>query len=346
MPTINVDGPGTGRLRPCPTTRPGASSTTPTPTSWRRRRWLRDHADPAIRDRIEPLALPERQRAAPDRRSRRAAPRPRRRVRPARRQARAPTSTAPSRPAEIMLRKNFAATGAFIAEDRPPALDLLGFSSQLVFNTFHNRRLRDWEHGGDLDLALRRRPRPQPRHGRVLLGRPAAAADLLRAAGRLRPRRRRWPTRRSSMGAAALLVASGCPPGHSPSHVGLDPVWAAGAGGRHPDRVPRRRHRRPDRPELLPQRPADPARLPRRRGELPLGRLHGHPRPAGADAGDDDLRRRARALPASCEIGVIEQGAIWVPSWMRQMESAFDAFARHEERLQALSMRPSEYAFL
>ena len=42
-------------------------------------------------------------------------------------------------------------------------------------------------------------------------------------------------------------------------------------------------------------------------------------------------------------IGVIEQGAVWVPSWMRQMESAFDAFARHEERLQALSLRPSEY---
>jgi predicted TIM-barrel fold metal-dependent hydrolase len=28
---------------------------------------------------------------------------------------------------------------------------------------------------------------------------------------------------------------------------------------------------------------------------------------------------------------------------MRQMESAFDAFVRHEERLQALSLRPSEY---
>ena len=42
-------------------------------------------------------------------------------------------------------------------------------------------------------------------------------------------------------------------------------------------------------------------------------------------------------------IGVIEQGAIWVPSWLRQMESAFEAFHRHEERLQALSMRPSDY---
>ena len=43
------------------------------------------------------------------------------------------------------------------------------------------------------------------------------------------------------------------------------------------------------------------------------------------------------------KIGVIEQGAIWLPSWMRQMESAVEAFGRHEERLQTLSLRPSEY---
>src|SRR5271157_2012900 len=55
--------------------------------------------------------------------------------------------------AEIMARKNFAATGSFIAGDRPRALDLLGFSSQLVFNTFHNSRLYSLEHSGDLDLA-------------------------------------------------------------------------------------------------------------------------------------------------------------------------------------------------
>jgi predicted TIM-barrel fold metal-dependent hydrolase len=45
----------------------------------------------------------------------------------------------------------------------------------------------------------------------------------------------------------------------------------------------------------------------------------------------------------SLKIGVIEQGAIWLPSWMRQMESALEAFGRHEERLRALSLRPSEY---
>ena len=155
-----------------------------------------------------------------------------------------------------MLRKNFAATGAFIAEDRPRALDLLGFSSQLVFNTFHNRRLRDWEHGGDLELAVRRGPGPQPGDGRVLLGRPPAAADLLRAARRPRPGAGAWPARPSRMGAAALLVASGLPARPLAQPRRPRPGVGAGAGGRHPDRVPRRRHRRPHRPELLPQRPA------------------------------------------------------------------------------------------
>jgi predicted TIM-barrel fold metal-dependent hydrolase len=42
-------------------------------------------------------------------------------------------------------------------------------------------------------------------------------------------------------------------------------------------------------------------------------------------------------------LGVIEQGAVWVPSWIHQMESAVEAFGRHEERLRALSLRPTEY---
>jgi predicted TIM-barrel fold metal-dependent hydrolase len=40
---------------------------------------------------------------------------------------------------------------------------------------------------------------------------------------------------------------------------------------------------------------------------------------------------------------VIEQGASWVPGWMRQLDSAQDAFMKSEERLRALSLRPSEY---
>jgi len=41
--------------------------------------------------------------------------------------------------------------------------------------------------------------------------------------------------------------------------------------------------------------------------------------------------------------GVIEQGASWVPGWMRFVDSAFEAFRRREERLQRLSLRPSGY---
>ena len=38
--------------------------------------------------------------------------------------------------ANILLRKNYEALGAFRREDRPRALDKLGFASQLVFTTW------------------------------------------------------------------------------------------------------------------------------------------------------------------------------------------------------------------
>jgi predicted TIM-barrel fold metal-dependent hydrolase len=145
-----------------------------------------------------------------------------------------------------------------------------------------------------------------------------------------------------AMGAGALLVASGCPKGHSPSHRSLDPVWAkaqeAGipvvfhVGGTD---------------DLI-----DPSYF-----------LNGLPIPPDFHGGEENFRSvdymgipvpPAQTLATmifdgvlerfpDLHIGVIEQGAIWVPSWLRQMESAFEAFARHEERLRELSLRPSDY---
>ena len=110
-----------------------------------------------------------------------------------------------------MLRKNFAATGSFLAEDRARALDLLGFASQLVFNTFHNTRLRDWEHSGDVEFAIG----AARAHNRGMVEFCAVDPRLLphavRAARRPRPRAGGWPTEAIEMGAAALLVASGLP---------------------------------------------------------------------------------------------------------------------------------------
>lgn len=302
--------------------------------------WLRDYADPEIRDRLEVLTYPggnELQQSSDllDRRDDLddAFARLTERHRSAEYVA--------VEAEEIMLRKNFAATGSFLAEDRPRVLDLLGFASQLVFNTFHNTRLRDWEHSGDIDLAIgaaRAHNRGMAEFcsvdPRLLSTLYVPLADIERAGELAREA--------LDMGAAALLVASGCPPGHSPSHAGLDPVWAA----------------------------AQEAGVPivfhvGGTGELldPNYFCNGLPVPPDFHGGEENFRSvDYMAIPVppaqtlatmlfdgvferfpDLKIGVIEQGAIWVPSWMRQMESAFDAFSRHEERLRGLSMRPSDY---
>jgi uncharacterized protein len=302
--------------------------------------WLRDHADPAIRDRIPALTYSGgnelRQTGDPAEQLRDVDEAFNRLVAKHR-----SSDYLGSEAAEIMARKNFAATGGFIAEDRGRALDLLGFASQLIFNTFHNSRLRNWEHSGDLELAVG----ASRAHNRAMIefcsGDPRLLPTLyvpladLEQAGPL-------ADEAISMGAAALLVASGCPPTHSPSHVALDAVWAA----------------------------ASDARIPivfhvGGTGELidPNYFLNGLPIPADFHGGEENFRSvdymgipspPAQTLATMIfdgvferfphlRVGVIEQGAIWVPSWMRQMEAAFDAFARHEDRLRALSMRPSEY---
>ena len=112
--------------------------------------WLRDFADPAIRDRIEPPGYANELRQTGDNDEQRADLDRAFATLTARHRSEEYTAVEAE---ELMLRKNFAATGSFLAEDRPRVLDLMGVRSQLVFNTFHNRRLHDWEHTGDLDLA-------------------------------------------------------------------------------------------------------------------------------------------------------------------------------------------------
>ena len=77
---------------------------------------------------------------------------------------------------EIMLRKNWRATGSFLKEDRPRALDLLGFASQLVFNTFLNKYLLRSEQGERPRLRLR--PRAAPTTARWPTSAPSTARLL------------------------------------------------------------------------------------------------------------------------------------------------------------------------
>ncbi len=302
--------------------------------------WLRDHADPGLRDRIRPLDLSggnelkqtgsvDAQLADLDAAFQRLTDRHRSD------EYRAVEAD------EIMLRKNYAATGSFLPDDRSRALDLLGFQSQLLFNTFHNRRLHDWEHSGDLELAYG----AARAHNRGMVefcsGDPrllptcyVPLADFEMAATAA--------DEAIAMGAAALLVASGCPAGHSPSHRSLDPVWA--------------RAQAADIPVVFHVGGT---------GDLIDAAYfqNGLPIPPDFHGGEENFRSvDYMAIPfppmqtlatmlfdgvfdrfPELRIGVIEQGAIWVPSWMRQMESAFDAFVKHEERVRSLQMRPSDY---
>ncbi|MBC8239017.1 MAG: amidohydrolase family protein [Alphaproteobacteria bacterium] len=47
--------------------------------------------------------------------------------------------------------------------------------------------------------------------------------------------------------------------------------------------------------------------------------------------------------PPNLKFGIVEMGSVWLPSMMQQLDAAHEAFARHEERLRKLSLRPSEY---
>jgi predicted TIM-barrel fold metal-dependent hydrolase len=248
--------------------------------------------------------------------------------------------------AQILLRKNWAATGSFLKEDRPQALDLLGFQSQLVFNTFVNGTLLAAERGDDLDYAYGF----ARAHNRSVVDFCSVDRRLL-ATGyvplRDFERSRAMAAEVIEMGCKALLVPSGCPRGHSPSHRSLDPVWAqaqeaglpivfhVGGGKRLADG------------ELLDMDYFE----------------NGGPLVPDFHGGDENFRSiDYMAIPTApmqtlatlifdgvldrfpdLRFGVIEQGASWVPSWMRFMESAFEAFRKREERLQRLALRPSDY---
>lgn len=243
--------------------------------------------------------------------------------------------------AEIMLRKNWDATGSFIAADRPKALDLIGVASQLIFNTFVSDHLQRLERGDDLALiegAARA-------HNRAML-------EFCRVDARLFPSlyvplcdfalAERMAAEAIKAGARGLLVPSRCPKRHSPSHIALDKVWAqaqeagvpilfhVGGGG-----------------DLL-----DPMYF--ENGLPPVADFHGGaenftsvdymaiPVPPAQTIATLIIDGVMERFP-NLKFGVIEQGSVWVPGLMRQLDSAHEAFARHEERLRKLSLRPSEY---
>lgn len=293
--------------------------------------WVVPYADPAIRDRLKPLyvsTVHEAEELGEAQIERL-------------RQRHADPAERPRAEAELMLRKNWRAMGSFIKEDRPQALDLLGFSSQLVFNTFLSKHLVDAEQGDDLDLAygLARA------HNRAITDFCSVDRRLL-AVGYVPladfTRARAMAEEAVALGCKALLIPSACPRGHSPSHTGLFPVWAiaqeagrpivfhVGGGGQllSPDYFQ----------NGLPEVPDFHGGAENFRS-VDYMAIPGPPLQTLATLIFDRVFDQFPRL----KVGVIEQGAVWLPSWLRQLDTALEAFAKSEERLRKLELRPSEY---
>jgi uncharacterized protein len=241
---------------------------------------------------------------------------------------------------ELMLRKNYRAIGGLLADDRPAALDELGFRSQLVFNTYLSGAIVRVEQSGDIGRTYAM----AEAHNRAMLEFCSVDDRLLSTC--LVPlgdveRAPRMAQEAIDAGASALLVAS-APPGHSPSHVDLEGVWAAAAEAR----IPVVMHVGGG------GRLMDPAYF--ENGLPPVKDFH------GGDGNFKSVDYMAIPYPVmqtlavlvidgvlqrhpDLRIGVIEQGASWLPGLMRSLDSAATAFIRNEERLQRMELRPSEY---
>ena len=237
----------------------------------------------------------------------------------------------------LLLRKNYQALGAFRREDRAKALDHFGFASQLVFTTaaLSNFGL---EQMGEVELALE----TARAHNRMMTEFCSVDRRLLATGYVPLIDRKSAPEiarEALTLGAKALVIPSRHPPGFSPSHVELDPLWAL----------------------------AQDAGIPilfHVGGEEKMAKDYlenGLPFVKDFHGGDENFTSLTfMAIPLSLwqtlsalvidgvfdrfprlKWGAIELGASWLPSLMHFLDSGVAAFGK-EERLQKLSAKPSE----
>ena len=242
---------------------------------------------------------------------------------------------------EIMLRKNYRAHGASNSLDRSEALDHMGFASQLVFPTMPNTLLEVMEHEAPPSLTYE-----------VASAANRAQIAFCDADPRLLPvayiplqdfdLATSCATEAINAGAASLLIPNRMPKDHAHSHIAFDSIWArAQEAGipivmhvATPDLVMPPQHRN----NGLPLEPDFHGGGENFRSVSYMS-ISSPPIQALSTLIFNGVFDRFPAL----KMGVIELGAAWLPSFMRQLEAAFDAFAPHEKRLQSLRLRPSEY---
>jgi predicted TIM-barrel fold metal-dependent hydrolase len=239
---------------------------------------------------------------------------------------------------EIMLRRGHNALGAFRKEDRPATLDHLGFASQLVFTSdaldnygleteqtkvlaceaarAHNRMMADFCSVDRRLLATGYVPLIDIEEA------PRIAKEAL------------------ELGCKGLVIPSRCPPGHSPSHIDLEPLWSLAeearipilfhVGGEHKMNTD---YHKNGGPQVLDFHGGAENFVSTSYMAIPLSVWQ----TMSVLIMDGVLDRHQSLM-----FGAIELGAGWVPSWMRFMDSGAAAFMKGEERLKKLSATPSE----
>lgn len=240
-------------------------------------------------------------------------------------------------PDNLLLRKNYQAMGAFDRADRPRAVDLLGFASQLIFSTA-GLFLFTLEHGDDPDLAVE----AARAHNRMMADYCSVDRRLLMTAYvPLVDRARAVEVAREAiaMGAKGLMIPSRCPKHHAPSHQDFDALWALAQDAGLPILF-----------HVGGEQKMEPAYFE-----------NGGPQVLDFHGGAENFTSVSfMTIPVSIwqtlpvlvfdgvfdrfpdlKFGAIELGAGWLPSLMQFMDSAALAFHR-EERLQRLSAKPSE----
>jgi predicted TIM-barrel fold metal-dependent hydrolase len=238
----------------------------------------------------------------------------------------------------IASAKGWYALGAMDSGERTRALDLLGFSSQLVFSTFslglfaladdldlvyggttaHNRMVTDFCGDDPRLMAVGFLPLNDPDRSLVALDEALA------------------------LGCKALWVLHATSSGRTPSHIDNDRVWAA------------------------VQDAGVPIVMHIGGGKNAVSKAwhnNGRPRPTDLHGGGENLR--AKDLPSvhhaaetwltamvldgvferfpDLRCGVIEMGASWLPSLMARLDYAAKTFRKTEPMIAELTMKPSDY---
>jgi predicted TIM-barrel fold metal-dependent hydrolase len=286
--------------------------------------WLESYADPGIRDRLRPLALGRAGALAEDAIAKAQL-------------RRGNVGAAAALEDELMAQKGWFGLGAFDPAERTRALDLLGFGAQLVFATFAATQYL----GDDVELAFG----GTRAHNRGI-------ADFCRDDPRLLavamvP----WGPPELTAQAVNEAIDFGCAAVHFPSRP-----FRRGRGPTHPDYLGVW--------QALSERDVPFMLHVGGAGRLIPAEFHDNGIPVTDFLGGgenirakdymaiyhvpevflsalifDGILERFPTLRGGC----IEQGALWVVTWLRRLDLAQAAFRRSEPVLRELPARPSDY---